>query len=602
MIKTVQLFLFFCILFGGTNSALSQNTDRIDSAFIKLEKLPPMEKLYLHTDKTTYAAGGTIWLKAYLVSVTGHLPLVGSQFVYVELYDNTATLIKRIKIKNSNDVFAGQINLPQNLQEGNYCLKAYTTWMLNQGDDFLFRKMIRIQNIKSPNYTTSIHFDRKPDKQHATVIFKDKNGEPAARKRIQCTLPLGDNQSKIFYRNTGLDGSINFSLDVDSNMTNQHIDVLVMEDEHQFRKRFDQPLHNEAFDLQFFPEGGNLIHGQAAKVAFKAIGTDGLHRKVAGCILNEKNDTIQRFNSAHKGMGTFLLVPDSLTQYKAIAWLENGQKQIFHFPEVLNAGVSLTVAQLSKQLKVAIKASGSDLPHPYYLIAHSGEKIILKQQVDRLLYSIDKNLLPEGIINFVLIDGFSRAVSSRLVFIHKSDAVELEAKTHKEDYSKREEVVIDLNMGSAAWGTHLSISVTDNEVVNADSLANNIKSCLLLTSDLKGYVEDPNYYFLNRNNDTKLHLDNLMLTQGWRRFDINSIMKNPIRPKYYLEMGQTISGKFTRGLIRKSNDTPITAISIDPPLFATTVSDEKGNFLFNGLNFKDSTVFTIQSQKYTAIR
>jgi hypothetical protein len=600
MRKLSQILALTFICFIGHN-ARCQNHDAIDSAFIKLNQLPPMEKIYVHTDKSMYASGSTIWLKPYLVSVTGHLLFEGSQFVYVELFDKSNRLIKRIKIKKNEGVFAGHIKLPQDLQEGEYLLKAYTTWMLNQGDDYLFRKTIKVQNVIRSNYNATIDWERKNDKNAiATVAFTNKDDLPANNEFIECTFLMKNRQTKTFERYTGGNGVIRLSIHPDTLKNISHIDVQVKKDDKKFRKRFELAGNQNEFDLQFFPEGGDLVQGQGTKVAFKAIGSDGLHRDVKGCLLNSENDTIQFFSSAHKGMGLFFIIPDTLSDIKALAWINEDSRKEFDLPKVQKTGAALSIVPRANDFKIAIKLPKNSLIKPSYLIAHSGENLLFKKKLDALVYSIPKNILPEGLINFVLLDDATQALSSRLVFNKVGKRERLQAFLNKEMYTSREAVEMSLMLDSLSEGGNFSIAVTDNSVVRHDSLANTIESCLLLTSDLKGYIEDPNFYFSDQ--CRSMHLDLLMLTQGWRRFDIKAIIDENIRLKHYLEIGQSISGSYTKGILHQPVSTEITALSTHPPIFKTCTSDDKGNFVFNGLDFKDSTSFTIQSQKYTTIR
>ena len=603
MKQLTNLFFFLIVLLVGSNPSYSQNKDAIDSAFMKLTKLPPMEKLYVHTDKTTYASGSTIWLKAYLVTATEHMPLGNSQFVYVELFDKTETLISRIKIKRKNGMFAGNIKLPKALQEGDYCLKAYTSWMLNQDDEFLFRKMIKVKNFIRNKYKATIQYDIKGSKKMATVSFRDKEGKPVVGMRVQCKAPEDENEIKTFYRHTGSNGDIRFAINSDSLQHNKYVDVLLLNDEKQFRKRFCLPSKNDDFDLQFFPEGGKLIGECLSTIAFKAVGVDGLSRHINGCILNQNNDTLQHFESLHKGMGSFFMISDTTSQYRVLAWMKNGNKKEFAFPKTVNKGIVLSVNHARGKVQITFRTKGKGLVKPFHILAHSGENMLFKQVVDQLQYTIETKFLPEGIINFVLLDGLNQPISSRLIFNKKTENVNINVKSNKEHYNRREEVKLAIMLDKPVQKGHFSISVTDNDVVTIDSLADNIKSSLLLTSDLKGFVEDPNYYFMNKSDSVNKHLDLLMLTQGWRRFDISKIIhQESIVPTHYLELGQTLIGKFTGSLIRTGKNAEITALAVEPPMFAKTTTDEKGNFIFNQLNFKDSTVFTIQSQKYTAIR
>ena len=100
MKKQVRLLILLLSLFIGGFNCVSQNfSNLVDSAFLKLEQQPPMEKLYLHLDRPSYSSGSTIWFKGYLLTATGHAPFAWSKFIYVELFDKTESLVTRKKIK-----------------------------------------------------------------------------------------------------------------------------------------------------------------------------------------------------------------------------------------------------------------------------------------------------------------------------------------------------------------------------------------------------------------------------------------------------------------------------------------------------------------------
>ena len=79
----------------------------------------------------------------------------------------------------------------------------------------------------------------------------------------------------------------------------------------------------------------------------------------------------------------------------------------------------------------------------------------------------------------------------------------------------------------------------------------NIKTWLLLNSDLRGKVKNPRYFF-EKPNDKKRNylLDLTMLTNGWRRFTWQKLLyETKEKNKFKVESGLVISGK-TPALIR----------------------------------------------------
>ena len=100
----------------------------------------PQEKVYLHTDRDHYEVGDKVWFRAYLLNAVAHTPSEWSRYVYVELRDLRDSLYARVKIAPQKGVYAGYLPLTKDLPQGDFVLRAYSYWMQNAGDDFIFRK------------------------------------------------------------------------------------------------------------------------------------------------------------------------------------------------------------------------------------------------------------------------------------------------------------------------------------------------------------------------------------------------------------------------------------------------------------------------------
>jgi len=607
------LFCYFIVCFSlsfFSSKTFSQDfEDPITSGFLKMQERPPMEKLYLHLDKTTYSSGSTIWFKGYLVTATGHAPFAWSRFIYVELFDQSEKLVTRQKIKQLDGIFSGHIKLEAALQEGEYTIRAYTTWMLNNGADFLFQKVIRIVNFQPSDVVSEIDYETGEDgKTTASVWFVDRFGNAVEGASVVCKVNLDENQVETFKRKTGADGKIQFDfVRENKGLNNQFVEVAFENSSAVHANKFFIPSSDgEDFDLQFFPEGGVFLAGKETHVAFKAIAQDGYSTEVSGYILQNGTDTVSFLTSEHRGMGAFTMKPLVGVEYAAFATNSKGQTKRFDLPPVVSEGAALSVKWLGDFLQVQIRARGENLPKPFYIVAHSCEVLLFTQLVEQLHYNIPTEILPEGMIHLVLVDGNQNPVSSRLVFVKKQPAARVSVQADQPNYRRREEVTLSINLqqtDTLLRTGDFSLSVTDDLVVETDSLADHIYSNLLLTSDLKGHIEDPAFYFLNDDDRTNYYLDLLMLTQGWQRFDIGDVINNQLeKPRHFLEVGQTISGTYEATILGKREGVPITALAVEPLISVSAEADESGRFLFNELDFPDSTVFTIQSQKYTKIR
>jgi len=192
-------------------------------------------------------------------------------------------------------------------------------------------------------------------------------------------------------------------------------------------------------------------------------------------------------------------------------------------------------------------------------------------------------------------------MNERLVFIRKPDRLNLKLIAENSAYHPRQKVVLDLsardNDQKPVIGD-FSVAVIDETKVPVDEdNESTILSNLLLTSDLSGYVEKPNYYFATQNISLNADLDLLMLTQGYHRFEWRQVLSGQYRqPEFELEKLTDISGK-----IENLNGKPIpygkvTMLSVSKLFFVSdTTADANGRFEFRHFPVMDSVRYVIQA-------
>lgn len=165
--------------------------------------------------------------------------------------------------------------------------------------------------------------------------------------------------------------------------------------------------------------------------------------------------------------------------------------------------------------------------------------------------------------------------------------------TDKQLYGKREKVTVTVSVpqGSIDTTGNFSMSVTDMGVVE-NLEKGNIKSYMLLKSEVGGYIEEIDYYFntsipyMNR----MQRGDMLMQTQGWRYYDLQKILQGETEtPLFGREYIQTLAGKI-QGLFGPSKNAYVSfmAPSIN---FATTGQVDSGHFVLQDISFPEGTRF-----------
>ncbi len=358
-----------------------------------------------------------------------------------------------------------------------------------------------------------------------------------------------------------------------------------------------------AYDLQLFPEGGNLVKGIRNKVAFRAIGENGKGIKFKGTVINQQNDTVAHFEPQKFGIGSFDFIPTDGNQYRVL--LNDTQKRWFTYTmqAIQEQGYVMQVKD-STALFLQVIVAARNLQGEVSLLAHSksvpkfAEKSTLKD--GKTVFLVNKNNLGDGITSITLFDNNQQPVCERLYFKRPAQSLALSAKTDKKQYTPREKITIDL---TSALNTTPAIADLSVSVYLVDSLPapeqTFIESYLGLTSDLKGTVESPGYYFQNTGLEADQALDNLMLTHGWRRFKWEEVVQTKA-PNFahipeavgHLMWGKVIDSK--TGLPAPDIDTYLAAPNKRAQLFVST-SDAEGKVFYEMKHFFGSKEVIVQT-------
>ncbi|MDQ6478573.1 hypothetical protein [Dyadobacter sp. LHD-138] len=284
------------------------------------------------------------------------------------------------------------------------------------------------------------------------------------------------------------------------------------------------------YDIQFFPEGGHLVRNIESKVGFRGIANDGKGINFKGFLVDQNNDTIVRFEPKKFGIGNFTFKPVAGETYKILIRDEKGIVGTYSLPEIQEQGYVMQVKDLSAdQISVLVTASpGSGSVSLFTHTRQENRYSETKAIVDgKAVFTIDKNKIGDGITHISIFNNSGNPVCERLYFKRPAKDLMIEGKAGKQTYLTRDKVTMDLSTHSDAGIvalSNLSVSVYLADSIQAED-HENINSYLYLSSDLKGTVESPEYYF-QRNKDVDAAVDNLMITHGWRRFKWDDILKN----------------------------------------------------------------------------
>ncbi|GAB2703695.1 TonB-dependent receptor plug domain-containing protein [Mucilaginibacter koreensis] len=606
------LFTAFVLLAGF----VKWDDDPIKKIVAQLEKWTetyPQEKVYLHLDKPYYAAGDNLWFKAYVTVGPKHQLSALSGTLNVELIDSRDSIKKAIKLPVTSGICWGDFGLSDSLEAGTYRIRAYTNWMRNFSDEYFYDEPIVIGNALNDAVLTSATYNYTGQQTNATITYTNLNQTPYAGKQVNYTVKLDNRQVA---KGKGLtDAKGNLSITFPVTVANYRSGQLVTQIKVADKRTVDQTIAFRAAagqtNVQFFPESGNLVGGISSIIAFKAVGADGLGASIRGEVLDNDNQSVATLTTRHAGMGNFALLPQSGKTYHAVITYPDGTKNTVNLPHVQSSGYVLSLNQNSENVKARIAVSpdlaGKGDASNITLIAQANGVICYagKVNLQGAGYSanIPKSRFPSGITQFTLFAANGQPVAERLVFVRNAaDLLQLNVSSAKSAYTPREQVKINVHaqnsQGKPVLGSFSAAVIDETKVPVDEQAESTILSNLLLTSDLQGYIEKPNYYFTNIDDQVNRDLDVLMLTQGYRRFTWKNLLADNFPAlKYQPEKALKVSGTVETMGGKPVPNSKVTLLATAGGAFILdTVTNAQGRFSFDNLLFKDSVRFIVQAR------
>lgn len=466
--RLVALVVLLCLHLAFPSSVRADVIDSLEQMLT--EKAQVQEKVYVHTDNNCYFMGDTIWYKAYVLRADNLRPTDMSKLLYVELLSPDGLVVERQRIVVSDKGFTcGQFALKDSLYSGYYELRAYTRWMLNF-------------NVAERPYTVD---DRRRfySNQMAKDYFRDWE-DLYSRVLPVYSKPqtAGDYAGKYMYGRPKM----------------------------EMAWTPKKELH-----CNFYPEGGMLVQGLASRVAFELTDQDGKAVELSGVLGG------QQVSTAYMGRGVFSYTPgDDDRDRLTFHW--NGDSYTFKLPRAETSGAVITFLEPPAEgqvWQVNIQRRGCE-PVAYALLCR-GRLCGIERLHGATSFGIDLAKLPSGVNELQLYDAEGNVLADRLFFVNHNDRhVALQVQTDKEDYLPYEAINLSLKAVSGVGNMPVSVSVRDSRTDDLSFDDGNMLTDMLLSSDLKGFIASPSYYFERNDAVHRQALDLLMLVQGWRKYAV----------------------------------------------------------------------------------
>lgn len=487
----------------------------------------PREKVHLHFDNSSYYQGDTIWFKAYVVTVDDNKFSRISKPLYVELVDQSGNVMERQIVKLVDGQGEGQISLANTFFTGYYEVRAYTKWMLAFNDDDYFSRTL-------PVYRRTIG-TRNGARQIAEYRMDDSMKQRPKNK----------------------------------------LDVL---------------------NVNFYPESGTLIKGVPTVIGFETLSRDSGWVNVNGVLLGADGNPIMPVSTIHDGMGTFVYTPGDKPATVEIEF--QGKKRSFRLPKADDNGYNVRVNAREDMFDVTVTRSATTPASPLALFVFSqGQPCTYVpitfttvpdaspsgSSVSRRIKIMTADI-PEGVTRLALINEQGATLADRFCFVYPKDTLAMSAETSQAVYAAYSKIgcrvkVTDAS-GSPVRGAKVSVALRDALESDYQENQTTILSDLLLTSELRGYINRPEFYFAQRSSSRRKMLDNMLIIHGWRKYNIDEAFGvKEFLPKYMPEDQLTLYGH-VKSYFQGNADLGVTILANNDTLqvAGSTVTDSIGRF------------------------
>ena len=430
----------------------------------------PQEKVFVQMDNTCYFLGDTIWFAAFTRRTNSGRPSKISRVLYAELWNHDGFLVERKLIEMREGRGHGFFELPDTLYSGYFELRAYTRWQLNWGETEHPHSRWAEEWFYSKDMARD--YFRDYEKLYSRVFpVYDKPKEQGEYNRDMTLRPL--------------------------------------------RRYFKNDPAPPKLLLSLFPEGGTLVEGLPCRLAFEAATEEG-EAKDGEVRLMCNRDVIATARTENRGRGTLLFTPQKGMDYEAVFVSEDGQTASQSVTDILQEGATIRVSRGDGVWTFDVR---NRTKQPLGLsVMHQGVQSHFMEIGDGEIKIREKEL-PAGVNQVTVFDGEGRVWADRLFFITRPDMGRptLSVLGLKEQYEPFEEIRLGVQ-STEKEASAVSISIRDAARSDQTYDTGNIMTEMLLASEIKGFVPQPEWFFEKDDEEHRRALDLLMLTQGWRRF------------------------------------------------------------------------------------
>ncbi|SDM26062.1 hypothetical protein SAMN05421813_108132 [Daejeonella rubra] len=584
MRTALACFLGF-ILFGTVYAQTSMTDSLVVHKFELHSRSNPSNPLFVHTDKTIYTNNETVWFSAYLIE-SGKTYLHRHTILSLAMVrEDNREIILQDKYLMKDGLSFGSMGLPDSIPPGNYMFIASTNVLDKNGQPLtVFTQPLTIKSIVLNSFNATLSLldsvvTGGAVRSKLTLTPKEPDPKSKIKPGITYSVGKGEKQTVVLKQNEST-----YIMTIPASQVNQTNPILlttITYNEEVGYLSIKLPEHTvSGMDVQFFPEGGNLVNGLTGTIAWEAKNRQNVPIALKG-ILYRNDIPLDTISTNSYGIGSFKLRPDHEGIYTLKVSANNYLEKdtVFTLPRALEDGIILQLnnAIVNDTLKFSLFSKS---PKNIKVLIHNYRKVfgIAEVQAKAIGTKVIMALpeLPKGIATITILDENGRPSAERLFFAHHDQKIIGDIQTDKAVYKRKEKVNVKLKLtdqnGKPVQGIMSAAVVQDNRIES--SKQQDIESYVYLNHDLGGLPKDP----AGRGLDNKDYLEDIMLVKGWRRFTWQNLIQTGAKDTLVIQTPK-MTGRVTYN--NKDLKKPVQISLFRDSLFELLTTDTDGSFIIN---------------------
>ena len=473
-----------------------------------------------------------------------------------------------------------------NLEREVIHLHLNKTFYINNETIWFKGYIINRKNSK-PFFTTNVFillYDENGKQLSEQLIFAS-NGSFSGKINLEKKI-----QSGVYYIQAYTNWMNNFSED---ESTYHKINII---NPSQGVKNYKKNTNSLA--IQINPEGGNYIEGIENNIGITLLDCkNNTVENAEGKVQSMDGDILQTFKLNKFGHGK-ITIPPTKNRLK-IVFNDNNriiEKEI-PTPKEIGIGISVnshlretnTLVNLSTNSETLKKLGTKTL----YLVINKDSNVIIEEfTLDNQLkkkFIIENKTLFKGINTIRIIDNELNQWCERLIY---SDSL---IDTNNQITIKKDRIVnnqIKLVGYNAYPNSSISISTLPEKTISLTKNKTDINTGININPYLNKPLEEPSYYFKNRNRIKNIELDLVLLNQNDLKYNWNNMKINQPKSNYSFDIGLSLKGIINKEIKNKSLY-KVKLLSYIDLIDKQTDIDEKGGYIIENFAVIDSSYLDI---------